>query len=65
MTTNEAGRTFAELLEAESHRAARQRLLAGEIIARLRANLLRQTLTTQDDSQFEAMLDAWSERLEP
>ena len=36
--------------------------LAGEIVACLRANLLRGTLTTQDDAEFERLLDEWSEK---
>ncbi|HOI38388.1 MAG TPA: hypothetical protein PLF11_13515 [Bacillota bacterium] len=41
---------------------ARGNDLAGEIIACLRVNLLRGTLTTQDDAEFERLLDEWSDK---
>lgn len=37
--------------------------LCAEMLATLRANLLRGTITTQDDAQFERLLDSWGERL--
>lgn len=37
--------------------------LCGEMIACLRVNLLRGTLTTDDNDQFRDLLDAWSRRM--
>lgn len=37
--------------------------LCAEMLATLRANLLRGTITTQDDAQFQRLLDSWGERL--
>ena len=36
--------------------------LAAEIVASLRVNLLRGAITTQDDAEFEKMVDNWSDR---
>ena len=49
-------------MKAEHHNQE-LRVLCGQMIATLRTNLLRQTIKTADDNQFEYLLDAWSERL--
>lgn len=51
-----------ELAEARLQ-VEKLRLLCGEILACLRVNLVRQTLTTQDDGEFQAMIEKWSDRL--
>jgi len=52
-----------EFSDIEKQRADALELLCGEILAALRANLLRGTITTEDDQQFERLLNVWSERL--
>lgn len=37
--------------------------LSGEIIACLRVNRLRGTLTSADDNQLDAMIESWSKQL--
>lgn len=49
---------LARELEASLETATQIRL---EIVATLRTNLLRGTLTTEDNAQFERMLDAWAD----
>lgn len=49
---------LARDLEIEREIACR---ILGEVLATLRTNLLRGTLTTADDAQFHRMLDAWTD----
>lgn len=36
--------------------------LCGHMLATLKVNRLRMTITTADDAQFDAMLDSWAQR---
>ena len=59
--------TEAKVLKAASAIANKDeceelRELIGKILACLRANMLRQTITTTDNTDFEKMLNGWSER---
>jgi hypothetical protein len=38
--------------------------LCGQIIATLRVNRMRETLTSADDKQLDDMIEAWSRRLQ-
>lgn len=38
--------------------------LAGEIIATLRVNRLRETITSQDDKHLDALIERWSRDLQ-
>lgn len=44
-------------------RASKYETLCGEILATLKVNLLRETLTTQDDFQFNKLLESWYARM--
>ena len=49
--------------ERSEARADNLRTLSGEILATLRVNFLRGTLITQDDNQFQKLLDSWTKEL--
>ena len=65
VTDNSQTVVYIPFADSERQKAEIKRLreLCGEMLATLRTNFLRQTLTTQDDKQFEAMLNAWHNRI--